>query len=137
MTPLALENILIGTSAVMRGAIPAQTVFTRIERNSRHVQPGDLFIAVRGERFDGHDFVGDAAAAGAIAALVRREWAGDHPAAGLPLLVVDEPVAALQRLAAWWRSQLQDLLVVGITGSVGKTSTKEAGASGVERSVPT
>src|SRR5215212_6484820 len=70
MTPLALENILIGTGAVMRGAIPVQTVFTRIERNSRQIQPGDLFIAVRGERFDGHDFVDDAAAAGATAALV-------------------------------------------------------------------
>src|SRR4051812_44030215 len=137
MTPLALENILIGTGAVMRGAIPVQTVFTRIERNSRQVQPGDLFIAVRGERFDGHDFVADAAAAGATAALVRRDWADEHPDMGLPLLVVDEPVAALQRLAAWWRSQFQDLLVVGITGSVGKTSTKETIASVLERSMPT
>jgi UDP-N-acetylmuramoyl-tripeptide--D-alanyl-D-alanine ligase len=137
MTPLSLENILTGTAAVLRGEIPAETIFTRIERNSRQVQPGDLFIAVRGERFDGHDFVGDAAAAGATAALVRREWADDHPYAGLPLLVVDEPVAALQRLAAWWRSQLQDLLVVGITGSVGKTSTKETVASVLERSMPT
>ena len=137
MTPLALENILIGTGAVMRGAVPAETVFTRIERNSRQIQPGDLFIAVRGERFDGHDFVGDAAAAGAAAALVRRDWADEHPDTGLPLLVVDEPVAALQRLAAWWRSQLQDLLVVGITGSVGKTSTKETIASVLERSMPT
>jgi UDP-N-acetylmuramoyl-tripeptide--D-alanyl-D-alanine ligase len=137
MTPLALENILIGTGAVMRGAIPVQTVFTRIERNSRQIQPGDLFIAVRGERFDGHDFVDDAAAAGATAALVRRVWADEHPDTELPLLVVDEPVAALQRLAAWWRSQFQDLLVVGITGSVGKTSTKETVASVLERSTPT
>ena len=137
MTPLAFENVLTGTGAVMRGEIPPQTVFTRIERNSRQVQPGDLFIAVRGERFDGHDFVGDAAAAGATAALVSREWADEHPDAGLPLLVVDEPVAALQRLAAWWRARLQDLLVVGITGSVGKTSTKETVASVLERSMPT
>jgi UDP-N-acetylmuramoyl-tripeptide--D-alanyl-D-alanine ligase len=137
MTPLSLENTLTGTAAVLRGEIPEETIFTRIERNSRQVQPGDLFIAVRGERFDGHDFVGDAAAAGATAALVRREWADDHPHGGLPLLVVDEPVAALQRLAAWWRSQLQDLLVVGITGSVGKTSTKETVASVLERSMPT
>jgi UDP-N-acetylmuramoyl-tripeptide--D-alanyl-D-alanine ligase len=137
MTPLSIENTLTGTAAVLRGEIPAATVFTRIERNSRQVQPGDLFIAVSGERFDGHDFVGHAAAAGAIAALVRREWADEHLDAGLPLLVVDEPVAALQRLAAWWRSQLQDLLVVGITGSVGKTSTKETVASVLERSMPT
>ena len=53
MTPLSLENVLTGTGAVMRGALPTETVFTRIERNSRQVQPGDLFIAVRGERFNG------------------------------------------------------------------------------------
>ncbi|MCD6057844.1 MAG: putative udp-n-acetylmuramoylalanyl-d-glutamyl-2,6-diaminopimelate--d-alanyl-d-alanyl ligase protein [Thermomicrobiales bacterium] len=137
MTPLAFESVLSGTGAVLRGEIPPQTVFTRIERNSQQVQPGDLFIAVRGERFDGHDFVGDAAAAGATAALVRREWADEHPDPGLPLLVVDEPVAALQRLAAWWRAQRDDLLVVGITGSVGKTSTKETVASVLERAMPT
>jgi UDP-N-acetylmuramoyl-tripeptide--D-alanyl-D-alanine ligase len=137
MTPLAYENVLNGTGAVLRGEIPVQIVFTRIERNSRQVQPGDLFIAVRGERFDGHDFVDDAAVAGAIAALVSREWADAHPDVAFPLLVVDEPVAALQRLAAWWRSQLQDLLVVGITGSVGKTSTKETVASVLERSTST
>ena len=67
---------------------------------------------------------------------MRREWADAHPDAGLPLLVVDEPVAALQRLAAWWRPTA-DLLVVGITGSVGKTSTKETVASVLERSMPT
>ena len=50
MTPLAFETVLSGTGAVLRGEIPADTVFTRIERNSRQVQPGDLFIAVRGER---------------------------------------------------------------------------------------
>jgi UDP-N-acetylmuramoyl-tripeptide--D-alanyl-D-alanine ligase len=88
MTPLSLESVLTGTGAVFHGEIPPQTVFTRIERNSRQVQAGDLFIAVRGERFDGHDFVGDAAAAGAAATLVRREWADEHPDAGLPLLVV-------------------------------------------------
>ena len=137
MTPLTFENMLSGTGAVLRGEIPPQSIFTRIERNSRHVQPGDLFIAVRGERFDGHDFIADAAAAGATAALVRREWADEHSDIGLPLLVVDEPVAALQRLAAWWRTQLDNLLVVGITGSVGKTSTKETVASVLERSMPT
>ena len=69
MTPLSLENVLTGTGAVMRGEIPAETVFTKIERDSRTAQPGDLFIAVPGERFDGHDFVGNAAAAGATARL--------------------------------------------------------------------
>ena len=137
MTPLSLENILTGTGAVMRGEIPAETVFAKIERDSRQAQPGDLFIAVRGERFDGHDFVSNAAAAGAAAALVSRDWADAHLDAALPLLVVEDPLAALQRMAAWWRARLEDLLVVGITGSVGKTSTKETVASVLERSLPT
>jgi UDP-N-acetylmuramoyl-tripeptide--D-alanyl-D-alanine ligase len=137
MNPLMLENVLTGTGAVLRGEIPAPTIFARIERNSRQIQPGDLFIAVRGERFDGHDFVADAAAAGATAALVRRDWADGHIDTALPLLIVDEPVASLQRLAAWWRARLDHLLVVGITGSVGKTSTKETVASVLERAMPT
>ena len=137
MTALSLENILSGTGAVIRGELPAETVFIRIERDSRQAQPGDLFIAVRGERFDGHDFLSNAAAAGATAALVSRDWADAHLDAAFPLLVVDEPVAALQRLAAWWRARLEHLLVVGITGSVGKTSTKETVASVLERSLPT
>ena len=137
MTPLSLENILTGTGAVVRGEIPAETIFARIERDSRQAQPGDLFIAVRGERYDGHDFVANAAAAGVTAALVSREWADTHLDAALPLVVVDDPLTALQRLAAWWRSQLPHLLVVGITGSVGKTSTKETVASVLERSLPT
>jgi UDP-N-acetylmuramoyl-tripeptide--D-alanyl-D-alanine ligase len=137
MTPLSLENTLTGTGAVLRGEIPEETVFARIERDSRQARPGDLFIAVRGERFDGHDFVSNAAAAGAAAALVSRSWADANLDVAVPLLVVDEPVAALQRLAAWWRSRLEDLLVVGITGSVGKTSTKETVASVLERWRPT
>jgi UDP-N-acetylmuramoyl-tripeptide--D-alanyl-D-alanine ligase len=137
MNPLMLENVLTGTGAVLRGEIPAPTIFARIERNSRQIQPGDLFLAVRGQRFDGHDFVADAAAAGATAALVRRDWADGHIDTALPLLIVDEPVASLQRLAAWWRARLDHLLVVGITGSVGKTSTKETVASVLERAMPT
>ncbi len=137
MTPLALEYVLSGTSAVLRGELPPETVFSRIERDARQAQPGDLFIALRGERFDGHDFVGDAAAAGAIAALVSREWADTHADPNVPLLVVDGPLTALQRLAAHWRDALPELMVVGITGSIGKTSTKETVASVLERWKPT
>ena len=137
MTPLTLEYILSGTGAALRGDMPQETVFASIERDARQVQPGDLFIALRGERFDGHDFVGDAAAAGAAAALVSRGWADANGDAALPLLVAEEPLGALQRLAARWRADLPDLLVVGITGSVGKTSTKETVASVLERWKPT
>jgi UDP-N-acetylmuramoyl-tripeptide--D-alanyl-D-alanine ligase len=134
MTPLALDSVLRGSGAVVRGALADDTLFTAFERNARTLQPGALFIALRGERFDGHMFVADAAAAGAAAAMVSREWAAEHPDPPLPLLVVDSPLEALQQLAAWWRAQLPDLLVVGVTGSVGKTSTKETIASILARS---
>ena len=137
MTPLALGYVLSGTGASPRGDLAEGTVFARIERDARQAGPGDLFIALRGERFDGHDFVGDAAAAGATAALVSREWADAHADATLPLLVVADPLGALQRLAARWRADLADLLVVGVTGSVGKTSTKETIASVLARWRPT
>jgi UDP-N-acetylmuramoyl-tripeptide--D-alanyl-D-alanine ligase len=128
MTPLELADVLTGTGGDLRGRLPDATRFPRIERDARRVTSGDLFIAIRGERFDGHQFVADAAANGAAAALVGREWAAAQREAPLPLIVVDEPVAALQRLAASWRDRL-DVTVVGITGSVGKTSTKEVVAA--------
>ena len=95
--------------------------------DSRAVAPGDLFVAVPGERVDGHDFLGAAAAAGAVAALATR--ADD----ALPCVVVDEPVAALGRLAAAVHTRLAGaggagahrLVTIGITGSSGKTSTKD------------
>ena len=133
MIPYTLESLLYGTDAVVRGDLAADTVFAAIQRDARQAKPGDLFIALRGERFDGHDFVFEAAAAGATAALVSRAWADEHLDAPLPLLVVEDPLTSLQHYAAWWRNRLPDLLVVGITGSVGKTSTKETVASVLQR----
>jgi UDP-N-acetylmuramoyl-tripeptide--D-alanyl-D-alanine ligase len=129
MPTIPLPEFLAATGAEARGPLSPTTQFRWVERNSRNVQQGDLFIAIRGERFDGHDFVPDAAAQGAIAALVAREWADRQEGAPpLPLLVVDDPVTALQQLAAARRDAL-GLTVVGITGSVGKTSTKEVVAA--------
>ncbi len=124
MSELALEEVLAGTGGELWGDLPPGARFRRIERDSRRVEPGDLFIAIRGEQLDGHAFVADAAARGAGAALVGRAWAEIQAATPLPLVVVDEPVAALQRLAAHRRERL-DVTVVGVTGSVGKTSAKE------------
>ena len=86
---------------------------------------GDLFVAVVAER-DGHDFVGDAAAAGAGAALVSRAVDG----VDVPLVVVPDTSSALLDLASWARDGL-GATVVGITGSVGKTSTKDLVAAAV------
>ncbi|SNS46892.1 UDP-N-acetylmuramoyl-tripeptide--D-alanyl-D-alanine ligase [Geodermatophilus pulveris] len=97
------------------------TVTGRVTADSRTVAPGDLFVALPGERVDGHDFLPAAAAAGAVAALATR------PDGALPCVVVDDPVAALGRLAAAVHARLAagGLTTLGITGSSGKTSTKD------------
>ncbi|MGY1639409.1 UDP-N-acetylmuramoyl-tripeptide--D-alanyl-D-alanine ligase [Geodermatophilus sp. SYSU D00742] len=99
----------------------AGTVTGKVTVDSRTVAPGDLFVAVPGERVDGSDFLGAAAAAGAVAALTTR------PDQALPCVVVDDPVAALGRLAAAVHARLVagGLTTLGITGSSGKTSTKD------------
>ncbi|MFQ5537092.1 MAG: UDP-N-acetylmuramoyl-tripeptide--D-alanyl-D-alanine ligase [Gemmatimonadota bacterium] len=102
--------------------------FTRIWTDSRSVAPGDLYVALVGERFDGHDFVADAFARGALGAVVAGPVAGDDAARLYP---VADTLAALGELAAFRRAALQ-VPVVGVTGSSGKTTTKDliAGALG-------
>lgn len=98
--------------------------FDAVGTDSRAIVPGQLFVALRGERFDGHEFVAAAAAAGAAAAMVDAHWAADHEPAPLPLLVVDDTRLALGALAAHWRSRFT-LPLIGVTGSNGKTTVKE------------
>lgn len=94
-----------------------------ISIDSREILPGALFVAIKGENFDGHDFVAKAIEAGAVAALVSET----HAAAlsGLPLIVVPDALEGLNRLARFAR-QRSNAKIVAVTGSVGKTSTKEA-----------
>jgi len=93
--------------------------------DSRAVQPGHLFVALRGARDDGHRFLGEAFASGAAAAVVDvPEAAASHRAMGRPVVLVEDARRALGALAAGYRRSL-DLKVVGITGSNGKTTTKE------------
>lgn len=102
-------------------------IVSGITQDTRSIQPGQVYLALRGERHDGHDFVADAAARGAIAAVVEAE-AGLCAPADFPLLRVGDSLAALHRLAASWRADLR-LRVAAITGSSGKTTTKEMLAS--------
>src|SRR5208283_5392362 len=92
--------------------------------DSRTLQPGELFFAVRGDRLDGHDFVEAALARGAVAAVVAQAQCARFPAQ-TRLLVVDDPLAALQRLGGAVR-RLWGKPLIGVTGSAGKTTTKEA-----------
>lgn len=92
----------------------------RLSTDTRSLQPGDLFLALRGERFDGHDYLDTAQKAGARAAVVA------HPVAGSTLtqIVLGDTRQALQRMASAWRG-LYALPVIAVTGSNGKTTTKE------------
>jgi UDP-N-acetylmuramoyl-tripeptide--D-alanyl-D-alanine ligase len=101
-----------------------------ISIDSRTVAAGDLFVALAGPRFDGHDFVADALARGAVAAMVARLPAG--LAAGAPILMVGDTLKALEDLGRVARHR-GTAKVIGVTGSVGKTGTKEALKRSLER----
>lgn len=90
-----------------------------VSADSRSVRKGDLFVALRGERTDGHLFVGDAFQRGAVAAIVSTPVEAPGP-----LLLVEDTLSALSSLAAWYRQRVNPL-VVGVTGSVGKTTVKD------------
>lgn len=93
--------------------------FDAVSTDTRAIRPGDLFIALKGERFDAHAFVGEAAGAGAAAALVDRVC--DAP---IPQLIVADTLAALAALGRHWRQRF-DIPLIAITGSNGKTTVKE------------
>jgi len=114
-------------------------IITEAAIDSRQVIPGGLFVAIPGERTDGHDFVDDAFKRGASFAFIQHDVEGGHPVLDLRLgfdeqtlqdltppicLRVENTLTALQQTARLWRSRL-DVRVVGITGSVGKSTTKE------------
>ncbi|HSS63903.1 MAG TPA: UDP-N-acetylmuramoyl-tripeptide--D-alanyl-D-alanine ligase [Gammaproteobacteria bacterium] len=102
--------------------------YVGVSTDSRNVLPGSLFVAIEGERFDGHDFVDAAAGQGALAALISK--ARRFP---LPTIEVDDTVAALGKLAGHWRSRFK-VPLTAITGSNGKTTVKEMLATILERS---
>jgi UDP-N-acetylmuramoyl-tripeptide--D-alanyl-D-alanine ligase len=116
------------------GALGARTlgadvVFKSVSIDSRTVRAGDLFIAIHGDRFDGHRFLADAARSGAVAAMVEEKAAGSQDIAGiLPLMLVPGTRQALGRLAAHWRAKFA-IPLVALTGSSGKTTVKEMLAS--------
>lgn len=91
-----------------------------ITTDSRSIKPQELFIALVGENFDGHNFVPSAVAQGAIAIMVDRPL----ESLDIPQFVVKDTLVAYQQIAYWWRNRFK-IPVIGVTGSVGKTSTKE------------
>ncbi|NWJ94226.1 MAG: UDP-N-acetylmuramoyl-tripeptide--D-alanyl-D-alanine ligase [Chloroflexi bacterium] len=141
-----LENsFLAGSSNVAESFHPAKALtlaslagtltFEKVVYDSREVSPGTLFVALPGELTDGHRFIEEALVRGATALLVRESWLAEQSrlAEGVYWVAVPDTLLAFQKLAAYWRKQFPSLQVIGITGSVGKTSTKELVASLLEQ----
>lgn len=115
-----------GRRVQRQGGVEAATLrwaFEQVSTDSRTVGAGDLFVPLRGERFDGHDYLEAALSVGAAGALVADDWRGPAPA-GLATLAVPDTQEAYQQVATLWRRQLRAPLVA-VTGSAGKTTTRE------------
>ncbi len=107
---------------------------TRIATDTRTIKAGDIFLALTGDNFDGHDYIELAASQGAVAAIVSKQIASSH---SIPQLVVSDTRLALGQLASYRRQQHKDLTVIAITGSSGKTTCKEMLGSIFGRLAPT
>ncbi len=123
MHGVQLGEILQWTDAELVGILDRFISPLGVSTDSRSLAAGELFIALRGENFDGHDYVEAALEGGACAAVVERGYYEDRIGVG-PLLVVDSALVALGKIAAQYRARF-DLPIIGITGSAGKTTTKE------------
>ncbi len=142
---LTLADILEGLTGNRPNG--ADLVITEASIDSRLTIPGSLFVALPGERVDGHNYVGDAFHKGAHIALIQKDlsrlfpvidltngqFSGQLPLPKVPFcILVENTLLSLQKIARFWRSKL-DVRVVGITGSVGKSTTKELVADVLNR----
>ena len=130
MNPLTLSQIAQLAGASLSSGDGTVAV-TKVSTDSRTIKPGELFVALRGENFDAHDFIESAAKSGATGALVDRNWNGNVPK-NFVLIRAGDTLQAYQELAANYRRSLA-LKVLAITGSNGKTSTKDFAASVLAR----
>ena len=116
-----IEMSIRQMAEIMQGSSQGEVFVTSeaiFQFDSRQINPGDIFLALKGEKADGHDFISDAMTRGAALSLVDRPVSTPH-------ILVDNVLHALAKLATYVRKELKDLKVVGITGSQGKTTTKD------------
>ncbi len=130
---ITLKQVAEATGGELRSGNGALQI-SGVSTDSRTLQPAELFVALPGEHFDGHDFAAKAFACGAAAAIVEREL--PELGADQPLIIVKDALRAYGQLANWYRSQF-DVTVVAVTGSVGKTTTKNMIGSILARHGPT
>jgi UDP-N-acetylmuramoyl-tripeptide--D-alanyl-D-alanine ligase len=130
MISMTLAEVAAATGGQLLNADPEAIVTGTVEYDSRKITPGGLFVALDGERVDGHDFAAGAIAAGVVAVLATKPLEE-------PTILVDDALVALGKLARAVVDRLPDLTIVGITGSSGKTSTKDLVAALVRTLGPT
>jgi len=117
--PLTLAEVAQAVAGRLVGADPATLVTGPVEYDSRRVEPGVLFVAFPGEKADGHDYAAAAYAAGAVAVL------GTRAVDAVPMVLVEDALTAMAALAHTVAARLPELTIVGLTGSSGKTTTKD------------
>lgn len=119
--PLTQLDIILAANERNAAESIETVTATGVTTDTRSLQPGEIFVALQGENFDGHDFVKTAVEKGASALVVSRELTLNKD---IPQFIVVDTLRAYQQIAHWWRDRL-DIPIIGITGSVGKTTTKE------------
>ena len=122
MKPLTIQEIVTATGGELIGTDTAQPICS-VSTDTRSLGAGSLFVALRGENFDGHKFIEQAITNGAECLLLDA-LPEDGDALDVPVVLVNNSLYGLQRLAKWYRQEL-DIKVVALTGSNGKTSTKD------------
>jgi UDP-N-acetylmuramoyl-tripeptide--D-alanyl-D-alanine ligase len=122
MTTAMMMSLHEAAAAIAARAQGVDDGFSGVSTDSRSIAAGELFVALKGEHFDGHAYVGEVLARGAAGAMVNQEFAASHP--DLPLICVNDTRLALGALAARWRGRFA-IPLIGVTGSNGKTTVKE------------
>ncbi len=120
MNHITINQLLSATGGRGIGFDQNQIEFRSLSIDSRKVQPGELFWAIRGDRFNGHQFVEEAIQRGAVAVVVNENFKSHIK---VPSIIVKETTQALKDFAQWYRSSFESF-VIGVTGSVGKTTTR-------------
>lgn len=131
MKPISAQQLSVILGVPLAAGDGDAMISNGVATDTRKLPPGSAFFALRGENFNGDQFAAKALADGAAVAVVQH-WEGQPPA-NTAVIVVGDTLLALQRLAVWWRKQL-DIPVVAITGSNGKTGTKDFTAAVLSRS---
>lgn len=130
MIEMTLGEVAAAVGGVLEGAPDATRVTGSVEYDSRKVGPGGLFVAFAGENADGHEFAAAAMEAGAVAVIATRP-------VGVPHILVGDPLVAMAKLASAVVDRLPELTIIGLTGSSGKTTTKDLVAQVTARLGPT